>query len=330
MSLYRRGETWWADIVVKGRRARLSLNTTDRKAAQRAHDELKASYWNQTKSGATLIDALVLWLKASPRSRNEKNAIAAFLKVYPSRPLSQVTDIAEALSDKSPSHYNRIANIIRAAINLAHKSGLHDKPAKITRKRPPKGRLEWFTQDEWGLFDATLDKWPHAQAMARFGVFTGLRWSNVANLCWREVDMSRKLAWVHGDESKSGKPIAVPLSDLAMEVLNGQIGKHDEFVFVWRGHPVKSIKTVWNQAREETGLKWATFHTLRHTWASWHVQAGTPMAVLKELGGWHSMDMVMRYSHLAPEHLEKWVNYGTKRDTVGNLKAKNKANNVKA
>ena len=329
MSIYRRGETWWADIVVKGRRARLSLNTTDRKAAQRAHDELKADYWKQTKSGATLNDALVLWLKESPRTRNEKNAIAAFLKVYPSRPLSQVTDISQALSDKSPSNYNRTANIIRAAINLAYKSGLHDKPANIARKKPPKGRLEWLTQAEWALLETCLAKWPHAQAMARFGVFTGLRWSNVTNLCWREVDMDRKVAWVHGDESKSGKPIAVPLSDLAMEVLEGQIGKHDEFVFVWRGHPVKSIKTVWNQAREATGLNWATFHTLRHTWASWHVQAGTPLAVLKELGGWHSTDMVMKYAHLAPEHLAQWVNHATKSTTSENLKAKKKANNRK-
>jgi hypothetical protein len=30
--------------------------------------------------------------------------------------------------------------------------------------------------------------------------------------------------------------------------------------------------------------------------------------VLKELGGWHSMELVMRYAHLAPDHLRAYVN----------------------
>lgn len=51
---------------------------------------------------------------------------------------------------------------------------------------------------------------------------------------------------------------------------------------------------------QDAVVRW---HDLRHTWASWHVQAGTPLLALKELGGWSSIDMVMRYAHLAPDHL---------------------------
>jgi integrase len=47
---------------------------------------------------------------------------------------------------------------------------------------------------------------------------------------------------------------------------------------------------------------------LRHTWASWHVQNGTPLNVLQELGGWSSYEMVQRYAHLAPEHLSEYAN----------------------
>ncbi|OXI94634.1 integrase [Burkholderia sp. AU33803] len=45
------------------------------------------------------------------------------------------------------------------------------------------------------------------------------------------------------------------------------------------------------------------FDDVRHTWASWHVQNGTPLERLKDLGGWCSYEMVLRYAHLAPDHL---------------------------
>ncbi|UUZ52719.1 tyrosine-type recombinase/integrase [Massilia sp. H-1] len=45
------------------------------------------------------------------------------------------------------------------------------------------------------------------------------------------------------------------------------------------------------------------WHDLRHTWASWHVQNGTPLHVLQELGGWESEAMVRRYAHLSASHL---------------------------
>jgi integrase len=49
------------------------------------------------------------------------------------------------------------------------------------------------------------------------------------------------------------------------------------------------------------------WHDLGHTWASWHVQQGTPLLALKELGGWESTEMVRRYAHLTAEHLAPYA-----------------------
>jgi integrase len=46
---------------------------------------------------------------------------------------------------------------------------------------------------------------------------------------------------------------------------------------------------------------------LRHTWASWHVQDGTPLFALQELGGWESPEMVRRYAHLSAGHLARYA-----------------------
>ena len=45
------------------------------------------------------------------------------------------------------------------------------------------------------------------------------------------------------------------------------------------------------------------WHDLRHTWATWQRQAGTPTHELQRLGGWKTASMVERYAHLAPDHL---------------------------
>jgi len=59
--------------------------------------------------------------------------------------------------------------------------------------------------------------------------------------------------------------------------------------------------------RESTGIHDFRWHDLRHTWASWHVQQGTPLHALQELGGWESAEMVRRYAHLSAEHLAAYA-----------------------
>ena len=51
------------------------------------------------------------------------------------------------------------------------------------------------------------------------------------------------------------------------------------------------------------GIEDFRFHDLRHTWAAWHVQSGTSLPELLDLGGWKSDEMVLRYAHLGPEKL---------------------------
>jgi integrase len=62
-------------------------------------------------------------------------------------------------------------------------------------------------------------------------------------------------------------------------------------------------RVAWQAACKMTGVEQFRFHDLRHTWASWHVQQGTPLYALKELGGWETLEMVKRYAHLPPQHL---------------------------
>lgn len=186
-------------------------------------------------------------------------------------------------------------------------------------------RIRWLTQTEWQALLEQLSG--NLRQMARFAIATGLREANVIGLQWNQIDMQRRVAWIHPDQSKSRKPIGIPLSDDAVAVLREQIGKHGTFVFVrtYTKHGKQITEPVtrasgdsWKAALVRAGIdvveigkiKTSKFrwHDLRRTWASWHIMAGTPLEVLQKLGGWETLSMVLRYAHLAPEHLAAYAN----------------------
>lgn len=167
-------------------------------------------------------------------------------------------------------------------------------------------RIRFLSREEANKL--LLELPPHLADMALFSLSTGLRRANVTGLRWDQVNLHLKQAWIHPDQTKSRKPIPVPLNEDAYRVIAKQLGNHREFVFSYKGKPVTQVSTAaWYKALKRCGLINFRWHDLRHTWASWHAQAGTPLYVLQELGGWESPEMVRRYAHLSASHLEKYA-----------------------
>lgn len=91
------------------------------------------------------------------------------------------------------------------------------------------------------------------------------------------------------------------------------------WVFAKAGRPMHQTSThAWREALIKAGINDFCWHDLRHTWASWHVQNGTPLHVLQELGGWSSLKMVQRYAHLSGEHLRHWIERPTLKSITNN------------
>jgi len=205
------------------------------------------------------------------------------------------------------STVNRLMEVIRAILNRAEKEWEWLDKAPAVRMLPePKIRIRWLTENE---AKRLLDELPsHTAEMARFSLATGLRESNVTQIEWSQIDMKRKVAWIHADQAKAGKAIGVPLNSNAIEVLLRQIGKHSTRVFTYKGKPINKANTsAWRKALARAGITDFRWHDLRHTWASWHVQSGTPLQALQELGAWSDIRMVQKYAHLAPEHLSGYA-----------------------
>ena len=96
---------------------------------------------------------------------------------------------------------------------------------------------------------------------------------------------------------------------MALKVLGKQIGKHPTRVFTYLGEPVTNVYTkAFKAALKRAGIEDFKWHDLRHTFATWHRQAGTPTHELQRLEGWKTGAMVERYAHVAPEALQGAAN----------------------
>lgn len=320
MSVVKRGKYWHIQFTApNGERVRQSARTADRRQAEELETVLKARAWRQDQldeTQSTWAEAVVSWLRSTThkdRSGTEERLRwldrflgSMLLRDIDRRTLHAIRD-AKLREGVKPATVNRHLAAVSAVLNHAHKSGMLESVPPIPKMKEAKGRLRWLTPAEARQLIGALRGMPrcgHVADMVTLALATGLRESNITGLRWNQFRTDH--LWI--PETKSGKPLRVPLNDSALAVMSRRRGQHDEYVFTYRGKPLrKAGHDGFRAAVRACGWDDVTFHTLRHTWASWHVQAGTPLAVLQQLGGWSTYQMVLRYAHLAPDHVDAYA-----------------------
>ncbi|GAA5786096.1 site-specific integrase [Chitiniphilus shinanonensis] len=276
---------------------------------------MKAELWRVHRLGDkprhTWDEAALRWLQECHEKKSiadDRAKLRRLTAVWRGKHLHELTreEIGARIAEMEgimPATRNRYLALVRAILRRAEREwGWLDKAPTVAMHKEAKRRIRWLTKEQAGRLLNELP--PHQRDMALFALCTGLRQGNILGLRWSQIDMQRHVAWVHGDQSKNGRSIGVPLNDTAIQVLRQQVGNHPEFVFVYEGKPISKANTrAWGQALKRAGITDFRWHDLRHCWASWLVQAGTPLAALQEMGGWESAEMVRRYAHLSPDHL---------------------------
>lgn len=321
LGIYRRPDSrfWWiATTLPDGRRIRQSAGTESREEAQALLAKLTLDAYRAAHFGIkperSWQEAVVRYLsiKARLRSYADVQRICRHLHLYlGDLNLSQITgDVVwqviqgEMKKGNKPATINRYLALIRSLLRMARDEWQWiDNMPKIRLLSGEVERDRWLTREEAErLIRACPD---HLAALVRFALATGCRAREITGLEWCRVDLERKTAWL--DQTKNGTPRGVPLNADAVAVLQEQIGKHDRVCFTFKGRPIQwqVTNTAWLSALKRAGIEDLRFHDLRHTWASWHRQAGTSCDELKDLGGWKSRAMVDRYAKFATENLRE-------------------------
>ena len=232
------------------------------------------------------------------------------------RPLGEITPqllekVKKELADKglAPATVRHCLAVVRQAFNKARSWGVWDGRNPLEGVALPcsdNRKLRFLTRDEEARLMAALKQSSRAVwGMAMASLYAGLRYGETAGLRRRDLDLEAGVLRV---VARNGKARTVPLNQtlraVVQELLSGE-GLPEALVFPARGGGRRDkISRTFSRTVTRLGLNQGIedarflldFHTLRHTWATRLGEAGTPLTVLRDLGGWADFQMIGRYA----------------------------------
>jgi integrase len=336
--VYLRGKTWWARFThpKTGERIRFSCQTSDKTLAIEYADRKKAEAWRETvfkeKPKRQWIEAAIRWIEE--RSIKKRSISDDARKLDLLNPIMGQVLLDEINNDfvrekvvrgflmkrnLKPATINRYVTLIKSILNIAMKEWEWIDQVPYLSKPGSSGerqRKQWLSPDQFKRFVGNGELQTHIEAVCYVALCTGMRFSNVAQLRWAQVNMASRSIFIPKEVFKGKRDHYVPMCDTVMRVIRNQIGNHPVNVFTFRGEPFKSINLRFLQKRleklgiyaelRESGLLLEdedfVIHGLRHTFATWHARTGTPLEIIEAIGGWKgekNVRIATNYTHIS-------------------------------
>ena len=324
------GRNWVLLLDAGGRTKRVSLGPVSTKGVEEARRECHArqAAGPQPEKTAAAADPVPLfrdfvagpWKQAhfaryKPSGRNTASGFLRrqLLPAFGAKPLDCITPAHvrtwfDRYSRTAPGGANRALDVLRQIMNFAATCGhVEANPAKGIRRNRRPALTRFLSREEIARLHAVLDaqtrKGSRQQAdIVRLLLLTGCRKSEITGLSWSEVH-NGMLALA---ESKTG-PRTVPLGSGARAILDRQPRTGSPFVFPSPLDPARPRYPdlrFWYRVRREADIADVRLHDLRHTMASHAVMNGVPVPVVSRLLGHSSVQMTLRYAHLADRDIE--------------------------
>ncbi len=209
----------------------------------------------------------------------------------------------------SPATIKHQLVLLNRLFNLAYRWGLYAGENPMNRVEVPKldnHVTEFMTDGEVSRLLQTLETWPYrtSAAFVKFTLLTGMRRGELFKLTWDDIDFERGMVTLR--EPKGGKTQTIPVSPMALDVLQG-LEVTSPFVFPGKdGQQRTDFKGPWRRIRKAAGLpENFRFHGLRHHFASTLVSNGVDLCVVQALLTHKDSRTTQRYAHLAPGALKE-------------------------
>jgi integrase len=313
--------SWWVSYTdAAGRRQREAVvaHTRPQAVAARAALMLKAERDRvlvgvKEPSEITTADLLARYKRhQKPRLRPTTfERIDGILETLKARLPERARDIsrrtvAEYISTRSesdevaPGTVQKEITVLKHALRLAVEWELLNTNPAQGAKLPmlPEGRTRYLSPTELKAALEAAAAW--MRAPIALAAFTGMRRGELLGLRWMDVDLVGRRAYLR--ETKNGALRVVPLNELACQVLSS-LPEGAPGNVVMAGVDAQKLSVYTERLFRKLGIAEASFHSLRHTAASWLVMNGEDLYTVGQLLGHRTPRMTQRYAHLSPKYM---------------------------
>jgi len=328
MSLRRRGQHYFLDLRVVGKRYRRALHTSLKSEAQEKYDEERAKILAMHGQGQPrfehVIEAYLDWAKSShPASAGREEQRLGKIKAWlVSKDIVHLSEFTSLQAEQLRSHLrdqglsratiNRYAQILRGLFYRAKDWGFFrgDNPLRKIRFYREDRALRPLTDKEVKkILAAARDLGRKARSpaqrlffdLARLALNTGMRKSEILNLRWADIQEGRAIVRGKGDKLRS-----VPLNSTARGIIQGQPRKTEYIFDIPNRHQHDLLRRTVDGIEKMTGIPFH-FHLLRHRFASQLVARGVDLVTVARILGHSKLTTTLIYSHSSDEQAKRAV-----------------------
>jgi integrase len=327
-----RGEYWirWTDSQKRQKRERAGLSLAGaRKQLARRRDQaltgvkLPENLRTALPTFKECSDTALAWAKLHKRSwRDDESRIPKLCELLGARPAEDLTarEIELALTEAArengwqASTYNHYRSQVGMVIREARRAGLISGRGPILRdvkhKTEDNSRIRSLDRTPGGEFDRLTEvirrNFPEHFPEFVFALNTGLRLSNQYAATYESINWTTNVLTV--PTTKNGKPVYIPLNSVvmaALKTLPSWAARKGRIFRSQREHamPVLSNDHWFKPALKAAGIEDFHWHDLRHDFATNLLQSGVALERVSRLLGHKSLNMTLRYAHLAQKQL---------------------------
>lgn len=325
MSIYKKGDNWYIDYYLHGKRIRRKVGHSKKLAEQVLKDiqvkivkkeflgiaeDRKVKFQDFAKR--YLDYAKTVKTNASVERDEgilQKHLLPEFGKKY----LFEITrDDGEHYRAKrltegaSPATINKETNLLKASLNQAVSwNYLKTNPLQgIKQLKEPPGRLRYLEVEELSALLIACNQNTMLMAIVQLALHTGMRRGEILALRWRNIYFPNRIIIL--EKTKTNEHRVIPVNDTLLAVLN-KLTHFEATDMLFPDISGDQVTIAFRRACKRAKIAHFRFHDLRHTFASHLTMAGCNQRTVQHLLGHKDPRMTMRYSHLSDAHLNQAV-----------------------